>query len=95
MGKREDNAVEVIVEDWVSVNKFDDPLAWEAWKNWRFSQLRCHIEPTAFTVPSIFPPTTVSAAREYIASLRQIRKAIRWTDSRAKLPNDVSAWMGG
>ena len=94
MGAREDARLDVLVENWVSINKFEDKMAWEAWIGWRKAQLRCHQEPESLTVPSPFPPTTVASAKEYTAALKEIRSAIGWKDSRAALPKDISAWMG-
>lgn len=94
MGMREDNRLDVLMEHWIGINKHDDPLAWAAWKDWRHAQLGCFQEPIAFTVPSPFPPTTVASAKEYIAVLKEIRSSIGWKDSRAKVPTNVSAWMG-
>lgn len=86
--------IDTLTEDWIGITKTDDPIAWGAWMQWRWEQLKCRIEPKAFTVPSQYPPRTVAAAREYIAVLQVARKCIGWNDSRSKLPTDVSAWMG-
>lgn len=94
MGMREDHKIEILTDGWVSVNKFEDKMCWQAWTDWRRSQLKCMQEPENLTVPSEFPPSTVSAAKEYIAALKEIRNAIGWKDSRSKLSTDVSAWMG-
>lgn len=94
MGMREDNRLEVLMENWTSINKFENKMAWEAWVGWRRDQLGCAQEPESLTVPSTFPPSTINAAKEYTAALKEIRGAIGWKDSRAALPKDISAWMG-
>lgn len=94
MGMREDKQIEALTENWVSINKFEDKVAWLAWTNWRRSQMRCHQEPENLTVPTPFPPSTIGAAKEYVASVKIIRGAIGWKDTRSGLSTDVSAWMG-
>lgn len=95
MAKREvDYDVDELTKDWIGINKFDDAEAWQAWFEWRRDQLKCNQEPIGFTVPSSFPPTTVSGCREYIAILQKVRSSIGWKSSGARLPKDVSSWMG-
>jgi hypothetical protein len=93
MGKpKTDYETDALVADWISVNKAEDPVAWEAWRVWRADELGSHIEPDSFTVPTPFPPATVAAAREYIAIVRQLRAAIGWKSSKSRINSDVSAW---
>lgn len=86
--------VEQIVEDWVSVSADDDPLAFKAWMNWRRESLKCYAVPKAFTVPSVFPPTTQTAVNDYLAALSQIRTSIGWKSPRAKFPENVRPYHG-
>lgn len=90
--RKADIEVDVLVEDWISVNRDDDKTAWQAWTDWRRAQLRVVSESNSLTVPTPFPPATIAAAKEYAAILKQIRSSIGWKDSRAKLPTDFSAW---
>jgi len=92
--KKIDAEIEALTEDWVGITQSDDPICYQAWLRWRHDELGCHIEPKAFTVPSEMPPVTQAAAKEYIATLRQIRKLIGWNTTSAKLPKDPKAWMG-
>lgn len=95
MAKRSDDRdVEILTENWISINKKQDPIAWQAWADWRRNELRSLIDPENFTVPTPFPPSTVAAAKEYIAIVQQIRKSVGWNDSRAQMPKSVGAWMG-
>lgn len=93
--RRIDNDVDDLTDTWISVNKDQDPAAWQAWTAWRRDQLHIVAQPDNLTIPSPFPPATIAAAKEYVAVLQQIRSSIGWKDSRAKLPTDFSAWMGG
>lgn len=96
MAKRSDDRdIETMTEDWISINEKEDVQAFEAWASWRSQQMGCHNFGHNMTVPTPFPPTSVSAAREYIAVVQQIRKAIGWNGTKAKLKTDISAWMGG
>lgn len=94
MGMREDNQLNILTENWVGINKFEDKIAWQAWTDWRRDQMKCSQEPENLTVPSPFPPSTIVAAKEYIAAVKIIRGAIGWKDSKAALSTNVSAWMG-
>jgi len=94
MGMREDNQLQILTENWVGINKFEDKMAWQAWTDWRRSQMKCMQEPENLTVPSPFPPSTIIAAKEYISAVKVIRGAIGWKDSKAALSTNVSAWMG-
>lgn len=95
MAKRNDDRdIEVLTENWISIGRKEDPVAWNAWRDWRRAQLGAQIEPDAFTVPTPFPPATIAAAREYIAIVQQIRASNGWKGQSAKLKTDVSAWMG-
>jgi hypothetical protein len=68
--------------DWVSVNKFDDPLEHQAWADFR-AFLGCSFVPKNYTVPSPFPPEGQLAKQDYIDKLKEIRRHIHWTDARA------------
>lgn len=93
MAKRsQEFAVEVLVEDWITINRKQDPVAWTAWHDWRRAEMGSCIEPENFTVPSPFPPATVAAAKEYLAIVQQIRKSIGWNSGRASLQTNVTAW---
>lgn len=95
MAKRDDEReVETLTENWISINRSDDPVAWEAWRKWRREQLGCVSAPNNFTVPTPFPPATVKAAKEYVAIVQLMRKVNGWNDSRSKINPNVSAWMG-
>lgn len=86
--------VDVLTENWVAVSQKEDGVAYEAWYEWRWREMRSQIQPDYFTVPSIFPPTTVAGAQAYFDVVRKIRKCIGWRTSRSILRKDPSAWMG-
>lgn len=87
-----DTKINIAVETWTSVHRREDAFEWTAWRDWLRDQLHCISEPENFTVPTPFPPSTIQAARDYIAVRRMIRSAIGWKDWRSKLPDDVYAY---
>lgn len=89
-----DKEIRILTENWVAVNKKEQPLEYNAWRGWRIREMRSFIEPDYFTVPTELPPTTVAGAQAYFDVVRKIRKSIGWRTPKANLPKDPSAWMG-
>ena len=55
MGKRNsdlENEVDDLTGNWVAVNRQQEPIAWQAWTNWRKQEMRTLIEPESLTVPT-------------------------------------------
>jgi hypothetical protein len=97
MAKREtdlDREIDALTTHWVAVNRKENPIEYSAWLGWRKQEMRSFIEPENFTVPTAFPPTTVTGAQAYFDVVRKIRKCVGWRTMRANLPKDPSAWMG-
>lgn len=92
--RNDDRDVETLTENWISINRKEDPIAWQAWRDWRRTQMGSQIEPESFTVPTPFPPATIAAAREYIGICQQIRSSNGWKGGSSRLKTDVTAWMG-
>lgn len=89
-----DNEVSEETKNWVSIDKAQNPVEWSAWSGWRRREMRSPVEFEKLTVPTPFPPGTVAAAKAYFSTVQKIRRSNGWTESRAKLPSDPSAWMG-
>lgn len=92
--RNDEKEIDILTENWISLNEKEDPDAFSAWVAWRKQQMGCNNHGKNLTVPAPYPPSSVSAAKEYIAIVQQIRKAVGWTSMKAKLKTDVSAWMG-
>lgn len=97
MAKRKsemENEVDDTLLNWVCVNRLEEPMEWQAWINWRRDNMGSRITPENLTVPTAFPPVTVSAAKQYLETVTKIRRLNGWTGGKAKLTTDPSAWMG-
>lgn len=86
--------VEIRVENWISVNRAEDSMQWEAWTNWRRANAGAHAQPENLTVPSPFPPTTMTSVKEYLETVGMLRSATGWKRGRDRIAKDPSAWMG-
>lgn len=96
MAKRKselENEIDDTCESWIAVNKNLDPAQWEAWTAWRKREMRTRLEPENLTVPTMFPPATVAAAKAYLETVRKIRLLVGWKDGTARLTNDPGAWQ--
>lgn len=85
--------VDALIEDWIEVSAEENSVAFSAWERFRRS-LRCYFVPKSYTVPTLFPPTTVAEVNKYIAVCVDIRKSIGWNNQRARFPENVSPWHG-
>ena len=74
----------------VAVRKSENPAAYQAWADWRKSEFGCDFLPKAYTVPSMFPPTSQEGADAYAEILRAWREAIGWHDSN--IPRHPRPW---
>jgi hypothetical protein len=86
--------VDDLVKSWIEVSSTEQPEQYKAWRQWRMAQMGSYIEPKSFTVPWDWPPRSVSDVKEYFAVVRKIRRLIGWTNTRSKLTDNPSAWMG-
>lgn len=90
---REEAAIMSLMDGWVSVSEKGTPNAFKSWMTWRRVALRCQRDDfTSLTVPTEFPPTTASAARDYVNVIRKFRGLINWNDARAQLPENPQPW---
>lgn len=87
--------IDDIFTGWVSVNRQEDPMEWNAWKTWRRQNIGSSSEPENFTVPSPFPPSTILGAKAYAEDVQRIRRSIGWNGTAATINiGRVSAYMG-
>ncbi len=88
-----DDQIDEATADWVSISRGQDPVEWGAWTAWREREMRTHARPDNLTVPTPFPPATVSAAKAYLDVVQKIRRAQGWTAANSRLTTDPRAWM--
>jgi len=74
----------------IAVRASENPAAHQAWADWRRDAFGCQFVPKAFSVPSIFPPTTQEGADAYAEILRILRGAIDWNTSN--IPRHPRPW---
>ena len=86
--------IDADVEGWVAVRKSANQAEWHAWTNWRRENANTRLEPDNLTVPTMFPPTTVAAANNYLDVVKRIRKLVNWSDKYSHVSSDPKAWMG-
>src|SRR5690349_17013942 len=66
----------LIVGKFIVVSQRDHPIAHQAWADWRREQFGCDFVPKAYSVPSMFPPSTQAGADAYAEQLQSIRDAV-------------------
>lgn len=86
--------VDIRTENWISVNRSEDALQWEAWTNWRKANAGANAQPDNLTVPSPFPPTTMTSVKEYLETVGMMRSVCGWKKGRDRISQNPSAWMG-
>lgn len=87
MAEREiDRKIRIMTENWVAIGKFEAPIEWEAWTDWRRINLGCVNQPDTLTVPTDFPPATDMARRQYMETIDEIRRSIGWVKKSALAP---------
>lgn len=90
---------EELTKTWIAVTKYEEPEAFAAWCAYNWYAIGMHYVPErAWTVPSLFPPETRQAARDYIAGLTAWRKANDWHESRGSLKRvleEAPVWSAG
>lgn len=65
----------VIVGSFVAVTEKENPIAHQAWAEWRRQEFACYFVPKGYSVPSMFPPSTQAGADAYAEQLKSIREA--------------------